>query len=77
MKDKELEALIRKNVAKASAPKAKKRPTYDATLDATRRPSEKADDHDASQEENKEFFKAMKRRGFETAGSRSSDTVRL
>ena len=26
VKDKELEALIRKNVAKASAPKAKKRP---------------------------------------------------
>jgi hypothetical protein len=64
VKDKELEALIRKNVAKASAPKAKKRPTYDATLDATRRPSEKTDDHDPAQEETKEFFKAMKRREF-------------
>jgi hypothetical protein len=64
VKDKQLEALIKKNVAKASAPKAKKRPTYDSTLDATRRPSEKAEDHDPADEERKEFFKAMKRREF-------------
>jgi hypothetical protein len=64
MKDKQLEALIRKNVAKASAPKAKQRPTYDATLDATRRPSEKGGEQNPADEETREFFKAMKRREF-------------
>ena len=38
MKDKQLEALIKKNMAKAEKPKSKVRPTYDSTLDVTRRP---------------------------------------
>ncbi len=57
MNDKELEALIKKTTAKA-ARKKKPRKSYDATLDATRAP-ERDDD-----EENKEFFKEMKRREF-------------
>jgi hypothetical protein len=64
MKDKQLEALIRKNVAKASAPKAKNRPTYDPTLDATRRPAERTNPDDPKQEETTQLFKEMKRREF-------------
>jgi hypothetical protein len=58
MKDKQLEALIKKNMAKAEKPKSKVRPTYDSTLDATRRP-ERPD-----QQEHEEFFDEMKRREF-------------
>lgn len=58
MKDKQLEALIKKNMAKAEKPKSKVRPTYDSTLDVTRRP-ERPD-----QQEHEEFFDEMKRREF-------------
>jgi hypothetical protein len=58
MKNKQLEALIKKNMAKAAQPKSKVRPTYDPTLDATRRP-ERPD-----QQEHEEFFDDMKRREF-------------
>jgi hypothetical protein len=57
MDEKQLAALIRKNTAKAAAPKGKRR-TYDATLEATRG----AEDDD--DEERKHFFKEMKRREF-------------
>ena len=58
MNEKELAALVRKTVKKASKPKAPRRKTYDATLDATRQPET---DEDA---EAKELFKEMKRREF-------------
>ncbi len=58
MKDKQLEKLVKKNMAKAAQPKVKPRPLYDPTLEATRRPEQ------ADQEENKEFFDQMKRREF-------------
>lgn len=57
MNDKQIQALIKKTTAKAAA-KRKPRKSYDATLDATRRP-ERDDDV-----ENQEFFKEMKRREF-------------
>ena len=58
MNDKQLAALVKKNMAKAAKPKAPRRKTYDATLDATRAP-EKEDDVEVT-----EFFKEMKRREF-------------
>jgi hypothetical protein len=57
MDDKQLEALARKNAARAAAPKGKRR-TYDQTLEATRGPEAEDD------EERKRFFKEMKRREF-------------
>ena len=57
MDDKQLEALARKNAARATAPKGKRR-TYDPTLEATRGPDDEQD------EERKRFFKEMKRREF-------------
>ncbi|MDQ6828657.1 MAG: hypothetical protein M3081_07305 [Gemmatimonadota bacterium] len=58
MNDKQLLALAKKNAAKSHAPKGKKPPVYDATLDATR-PAEEPDLTDAQ-----EIFKEMKRREF-------------
>jgi len=58
MNEKQLAALVKKTVAKASKPKGPRRRTYDATLDVTRRP-ETDEDLEAD-----EFFKEMKRREF-------------
>ena len=58
MNDKEIAALVKKTVKKASKPKAKRRKTYDATLDITNRP-----DSDSALEA-EELFKEMKRREF-------------
>ena len=58
MNDKEIAALVKKTVKKASKPKAKRRKTYDATLDVTQRPESDTDI------ETQEFFKEMKRREF-------------
>jgi hypothetical protein len=58
MKDKQLEALIKKNQQKAERSKGKPRPTYDPTLEATKRP-ERGDE-----QQNAEFFDEMKRREF-------------
>jgi len=58
MNDKEIAALVKKTVKKASEAKAPRRRTYDATLDRTRRPET---DQDLEADE---FFKEMKRREF-------------
>lgn len=59
MNDKQLLALAKKNAAKAAAPSPKKRrPVYDATLEATR-PADEVDEGDAA-----EIFREMKRREF-------------
>ena len=58
MDDKKILALAKKNAAKAHAPKTKKTPTYDATLEVTR-PADESDSTDAQ-----EIFKEMKRREF-------------
>ena len=58
MKDKQFEKLIRKNMEKAAKPKQKDRPSYDSTLEATRRPDS------GNQAETEEFFSEMKRREF-------------
>ncbi|MEP6690114.1 MAG: hypothetical protein ABJD07_03100 [Gemmatimonadaceae bacterium] len=60
MDDKKLLALAKKNAAKSVAPKTKKPPLYDATLDATRAPDvpeEAAGEADA-------IFREMKKREF-------------
>jgi hypothetical protein len=56
MNDTQLEALARKNAAKTLA-QAKRRPVYDATLDATR--NETPDSVETTR-----LFKEMKRREF-------------
>jgi hypothetical protein len=56
MNDKQLEALARKNAAR-TLEQAKKRPVYDATLDATR--NETTDSAETTR-----LFKEMKRREF-------------
>jgi hypothetical protein len=58
MKDKQFEKLMKKTMDKAAKPKAKDRPTYDPTLEATRRPEA------GNQAETEEFFSEMKRREF-------------
>jgi putative protein kinase ArgK-like GTPase of G3E family len=58
MNDKELAALVKKTVKKAAKAKAPRRKSYDATLDATRRP-ETDEDTEAN-----ELFKEMKKREF-------------
>lgn len=59
MNEKQLQALIRKNAAKAErAQKQKQRPAFDKTLDATR-PSDAPDDSEAD-----EIFREMKKREF-------------
>lgn len=59
MNEKEVQALIKKMAAKATAKKKETRPTYDPTLEATKReaPSEEG-------EQRTHFFKEMKRREF-------------
>jgi hypothetical protein len=56
MNDKQLEALARKNAARTLA-QAKRRPVYDATLEATR--NETTDSAETTR-----LFKEMKRREF-------------
>jgi hypothetical protein len=58
MKDKQLEKLIKKNMQKVEQAKPKSRPSYDSTLDATRRPE------NPTQADTEELFDAMKRREF-------------
>jgi hypothetical protein len=58
MKDKQFEKLMKKTMQQAAKPKAKDRPTYDPTLEATRRPEA------GNQSETEEFFSEMKRREF-------------
>ena len=57
MKDKQLEALIRKTAAKATSEKGRRNRFTDPTLEATRSETEGDD-------ERKQFFKDMKRREF-------------
>ena len=56
--EKQIQALARKNAAKAVAQQKKARPSYDATLDATR-PSDAPTGSDADR-----IFKEMKKREF-------------
>ena len=58
MNEKQLQALAKKNAAKATKADKKPRPTYDPTLEATRGP-ERTDDN-----ETQRMFKEMKRREF-------------
>lgn len=58
MNEKQLEALARKNAAKATKADKKPRPTYDPTLEATRSP-DRVDDNDVQK-----LFKEMKKREF-------------
>ena len=59
MNEKQLQALIKKNAAKAErAQKQKQRPAFDSTLDATRSP-ESADESEADA-----IFREMKKREF-------------
>jgi hypothetical protein len=58
MDEKQLAKLVKKTVAKASKPKQPPRKSYDATLDATRRPRTEKDD------EADELFSQMKKREF-------------
>ncbi len=58
MDDKQLAKLVKKTVAKAARPKSLQRRTYDATLDATRRPETNQDVEAA------ELFQQMKKREF-------------
>jgi hypothetical protein len=57
MKDSQLKALIRKTTGKAQAKKNPNRPSFDATIDATRREEERSGDA-------REIFNEMKRREF-------------
>lgn len=59
MNEKQLQALARKNAAKALKNQNRPRPSYDATLDATRRP-----DDESTVLESHKMFKEMKRREF-------------
>ena len=60
MKDNQLQKLLKKTQAQAVAKAAKKRPSFDATLDATKKPG--AEDGPGADAE--EIFKEMKRREF-------------
>ena len=66
MDEKQLKALIKKTVAKVERTKPKKRPTYDAALDATQKPDEtEAAPADADAlGDAEQIFKEMKRREF-------------
>jgi hypothetical protein len=57
MKDKELEALIRKTTGKASSSKPQKTRFTDPTLEATKRPQDEEGDSE-------KLFKEMKKREF-------------
>lgn len=59
MNEKQLEALARKNAAKATKNMNKPRPSYDATLDATKGKAE-----ESSAMEAQRMFKEMKKREF-------------
>ena len=60
MKDNQLQKLLKKTQAQAAAKAAKPRPSFDATLDATKKPgAEDGPGADAT-----EIFKEMKRREF-------------
>ena len=59
MNEKQLEALARKNAAKATKNMNKPRPSYDATLDAT-----KGQGEDSAVLEAQRMFKEMKKREF-------------
>jgi hypothetical protein len=58
VKDKQFEKLIKKNMQKVEQQKPKVRPSYDSTLDATKRPE------DPAQADTEELFDQMKRREF-------------
>lgn len=58
MKDKDLQALIKKTMAKAQSSKPKGRPSYDSTLEATK-PKVETKGTDAE-----EIFEEMKKRTF-------------
>lgn len=57
MKDSQLKALIRKTTGKAEQKKPQQRPSFDATIEATRGEEERGG-------EARELFKDMKRREF-------------
>ncbi len=57
MKDKQLEALIRKTTGKAASDKARKTRFIDPTLEATKRP-------EAEEGDSEKLFKEMKKREF-------------
>ena len=61
MKDSQLKALIRKTTAKAAQPKKPARPSFDPTLDATRKG---AGAEPVQGTEAEEIFNEMKRREF-------------
>ena len=58
MNDKQLQALIRKNMAKVEKKKPKPRPAYDSTVEVTR-PTDASDPSEAE-----EIFSEMKKREF-------------
>ena len=58
MNQKQIEALAKKNAAKANKVQAQRQKSYDATLDATRSPSEDETG------ESVRIFKEMKKREF-------------
>ena len=67
MDEKQLKALIKKTTAKVERAKAKPRPAYDATLDATRTAAEETTATPAPADElgdAEQIFKEMKRREF-------------
>jgi len=57
VKDSQLKALIRKTTGKADQKKPQQRPSFDPTIEATRRDEDRAG-------EARELFKEMKRREF-------------
>ena len=59
MKDNQLQKLLKKTQAKAAEKAAKPRPSFDATLEATKKPGTEEGAGEAE-----EIFKEMKRREF-------------
>jgi len=59
VKDNQLQKLLKKTQAQATAKAAKPRPSFDPTLEATKKPGA-----DESTGEAEEIFKEMKRREF-------------
>ncbi|MEO8560838.1 MAG: hypothetical protein ABI601_02110 [bacterium] len=62
MNEAQLKALLRKTQAAAAAAKPKKNRTYDATLDATRPPTDEATE--AANADAADLFAVMKKREF-------------
>jgi hypothetical protein len=62
MNEAQLKALLRKTQAAAAAAKPKKNRTYDATLDATRPPTDEATE--AANADAADLFSQMKKREF-------------